>query len=268
MEFIKKNYEKVLLGLVLFGLVVAVAFLFILVRSERSAQKERTTQILRGSVKELPPPDVARVEKLIARADSQITLDFSTGNRLFNPERWLRLPSGQLYKHPLGAELNGLEIQRITPLNLVISLDRISESESGVRYGIGVLTEASPRVRRPMAIVSVGEKKEYGDKRESFTVREVVGPTNNPRALVLELSDAEQPITIASNSPYKRVEGYVAEMRYAAPQGSPISYKSRKGDVIRVGEEQYNVVDVAQNEVVLSAKSNNKKTTISYKTAP
>ena len=43
MEFIKKNYEKMLLGLVLLGLAVAVALLPFKIASERENSRECAT---------------------------------------------------------------------------------------------------------------------------------------------------------------------------------------------------------------------------------
>ena len=49
MQFLKKNYEKILLGLVLFGLVGTVVFLLFYVANEKQAQEERRTKIINRS---------------------------------------------------------------------------------------------------------------------------------------------------------------------------------------------------------------------------
>src|SRR5215831_2456760 len=104
MQFIKKNYEKVLLGLVLFGLVVAVGFLPFLIMNEREAQEVRRTQQFSFHVEPLPPIDTNRLDTAIQQAATPTRLDLSTTNRLFNPVRWLKGANGPL-KVPPGDEL-------------------------------------------------------------------------------------------------------------------------------------------------------------------
>ena len=56
MQFLKKNYEKILLGLVLLGLVVAAAYLPFRIDDEKQALHELRDKKFDYPVKPLPPP--------------------------------------------------------------------------------------------------------------------------------------------------------------------------------------------------------------------
>jgi hypothetical protein len=262
MQFLKKNYEKILLGLVLLGLVVAVAFLPFLIGNEKMAQEDRRNKKFAYDVKPLPPMDTNRYEMVLRQVATPLNLDLSTTNKLVNSVRWLKGPNGPI-KMPVGGELEKLEITRITPLYLVVSLETINTSESGVRYVIDVeqqaAAKANQRGRRPY-YVSVGDKKEL------FALREVKGPADNPTEFILELSDSGERISIARDKPFKRVDGYLADLRYSPENKSFLA--RRVGDKISIAGEEYNIVAISENEVVLSARSNGKKYTIRYNTAP
>src|SRR5215831_12762933 len=101
MQFIKKNYEKILLGLVLVGLVAVALFSIFLVSSERQKQEDRRTQILIRPVTPLPPPDLSTNEASLKRAQSPMTLSLSDNtHKLFNPVRWQKASDGHLIKNP------------------------------------------------------------------------------------------------------------------------------------------------------------------------
>ena len=268
MEFVKKNYEKVLLGLVLFGLVVAVAFLPFLVANEKQAQEDRRNKIFSQKVPPLAAPDLSGVVNLLKRAATPLTLDFSAPNRLFNPMDWQRTPDGRMVKVPTGGNAEKVEVTQITPLYFILTLDRIELTpDSEPRYGIGVEHEAN-RWRRGPYFVSKGEKKDYtgpSGKKESFTLAQVEGSPDNPR-LTLQSDDWPTPVTVTTNTPFKRVEAYSADLKFLLETNRPYLNR-REGDKISLAGEDYKIDKINQNEVILIAP-NEKKTTIRYNPPP
>lgn len=258
MQFIKKNWEKVLLGLVGFGLVVAVGFLPVMVANERARLVDLRNMILTRPVKPLEAVNLAPFDAVLRRVVTPIHLDFSTTNKLFNPVRWLRAVNGTIFPSPAGRELEKLDITKITPLYLVISLETISPSDLGTRYGIVVDDQAAQRAgqRRRQYFVS------KGDKKEAFALTNVKGPPESPSALVLELPDSDKPVEIAKEKPYRRVDGYMADLKY--PPDNRNYMNRRIGDRLYIAGEEYTVASINKDEVVLSAKSNGKKYTIKY----
>jgi hypothetical protein len=269
MQFIKKNYEKLLLGVVLLGLVAVAVFLLLKVGSEKQKQAERTNRIINRPVKPLPETDLGQTAELLKRGESTIVLNYSDNvHKLVNPVRWQKTVDGRLVKNPPGTSLEKMEILKITPLYFVLALEPVTTSESGTRYGFVIeqqaATKASFRGRRPY-YVSEGEKREYGETKQTFLLRSVGGAPENPE-VVLELSDLEKPVTISKEKPLRRVDGYMADMKFG-PENKTFTNR-RVGDPIVIAGEQYNIVAITESEVVLSAKSNQKKWTIKYDTTP
>ena len=260
MQFLKKNYEKILLGLVLVGLVVAVVFLLFLVSSEKQRLEELRNSIINRPVKPLEPPVLTAQEEMIQRATLPVVLDLSTTNRLFNPLRWQKSASGQPFISESGAAFKMLLVTKSTPLYFIISLDSVTMSDSGARYAIGVDQQAGAKPKGKRTVyASVGEKK------EPIILREAKGPPDNPTALILELTDTGEQISISKDRPFRRVDGYMVDMKYP-PENR--TFPARRIDsALFFGGNEYKVVAITQDEVVLSAP-NQKKWTIKFSAAP
>ncbi|MFO1476982.1 MAG: hypothetical protein U1F98_10070 [Verrucomicrobiota bacterium] len=263
MQFLKKNYEKILLGVVLFGLVAGVAFLPFQIDSEKTQLAEKRTSIINTQVKPIPDLDLSRSKAALQQGETPVSLDLASSNKLFNPVRWQKTSAtGQIFKNPQGSELERLQITGITPLHLVISLETVNASDSGVRYGISVEAQAAAKKAQQMKktfYVTVNEKK------DAFALREVKGQPDNPSSLTIELADSGEQASITREKPFKRVDGYMADLKYL-PDGR--TYMNRRvGDKVVVGGEPYNIVAITQNEVVFSAP-NGKKYSRPYNAVP
>ena len=102
-------------------------------------------------------------------------------------------------------------------------------------------------------------------ENDTFTLREVKTAPDDPTnaTVVLELNDTAQRATVAKDQPFRRVDGYVVDMKYA-PEAKTWTNR-RVGASLAFNGEDYNIVAITENEVVLSAKSNQKKWTIKYR---
>ncbi len=261
MQFVKKHYEKVLLGLVLVGLVAAVVSLVFLVQDEKEKLTDAANKIINQPVKQISPLDLSSNQAVVKLVSSPLVLDLSSTNKLFNPVRWLKSSDGRLIKVPAGSELEKLEVTRRTTLYMTISLESITPSDTGARYGIIVEQPSAPSSKRRRSyFMSVG------DKKDMFTLLSIKGAPESPTAVVLELSDTNDQISIGKGSPYKRVDGYMVDLRYS-PENKFFANR-RVGDKISIAGEEYTIANITENEVVLSARSNGKKYTIRYNAAP
>src|SRR3954452_9847109 len=111
MDFLKKHYEKVLLGLVLLGLTIAVALLPFLISGKRANLQAEREKILNPKIKELPPLEMAREEAAMQRAQAPIRLVLSGRHNTLNPVLWQKTPDGRLVKIQTGTELvEGVEV--------------------------------------------------------------------------------------------------------------------------------------------------------------
>ncbi len=260
MQFLKKNYEKILLGLVLLGLVGTVVFLLFYVTNEKQAQEDRRIKITTRPVKQLDPPVLTDAETLVQRAAQPVTLDLSTSNKLFNPMRWQKAADGHLFPSGDDRVAKLLQVTKSTPLYFTVSLDSVSAPDATTaRYVLGVDQQAGARPKGKRVLVLAN-----GEKKDPLILREVKGPPENPAALVLELTDTGDQISISKDKPFRRVDGYVVDLKYA-PENK--SFPNRRVDsTIFFGGNEYKIVVITQDEVVISAP-NQKKLTVKYSVA-
>jgi hypothetical protein len=258
MDFIKKNWEKVLLGAVLVGLLVAVVLLPLKIVAEKAALEEQKISIIERKAKEIPPLDLTEGRRAIERTAQQAALDLTTGHRLFNPVLWQRATDGRPIKVQEGNEVGvgAVEVLDLPPLYLVLTFDNVLTTDSGSRYAIGVEKQADAlrknRIKRQTYAA-------LGDSNDTFAIRDVVGPPADPTAVVLELTDTGERVTLKRDEPFKRVDGHAADLRYP-PENRTFAGK-RLGDTLTIARETYNIVAITKTDVVLSAPSG-KKTTL------
>ena len=267
MEFLKKNYEKVLLGLVLLGLAVAVGFLPFVISSQRQALQDLEDSVRPANVKPLTNLDLTIAETALKRSATPAMIDFGPPNRLFNPMPWQKAADGR----PIPVAKVGptaLTVTNINPLYLKLSLDSVNTDPSGnATYIIGVEKPGNTGNSKTRMQVSCTLNPPTKNAAKIFSMAEVKGKADDPSEIIVELVDSKERVSIGKNKPFERVEGYMADLRYEP--------EKKKWDFCRVGSntrpafngEEYNIVAITKDEVVLSAKSNGKKWTIKAHTA-
>jgi hypothetical protein len=267
MDFLKKHYEKVLLGVVLLGLAVAVAFLPFKIASEKQKLEDLRNQLIHPNVKPLTNLDLTGPEGVLKRMTAPVQLDFSAPNRLFNPMVWQKASDGHLIKvDSTNIGPNALVVTNRKELDLIITLDDVTVTDSGTRYRIGVKKEASPNSK------DWAKSQKYcklGDKNDTFAVRDAKAPADNPAnvTLTLELNDTGQQVKISKEKGFKRADGYTVDLKYP-PENKTFPPNRRVNQTLSFNGEDYTIVSITTNEVVLLAKSNQKKSTVRYNVAP
>jgi len=263
MDFLKKHYEKVLLGVVLLGLAVAVAFLPFKIASEKQKLEDMRNQLIHPKVKPLTNLDLALPDGVLKRVAVPALVDFSPPHRLVNPMAWQKAADGHLIKvDSTNIGPSAVAITKMAPLYLKLTFDSVTFSESGARCVIGIEKEAAlnPRDR-----TKTQKYCSLNTKTDTFTLRDVKTSPDNPTNVVsvaLELNDTGQRVTVTKDQPFRRIDGYVVDLKYA-PENKTWTGR-RVGASISFNGEEYNIVAITDNEVVLSAKSNQKKWTIKY----
>lgn len=258
MDLLKKHYEKIILGGVLLILAVGAALLPIMIGKERDDLNEKEQTIL-VPPKPLEPLNFATQQLAVVELRAAGNLDLSTSNKVFNPLLWQKTSDGRIIKLSTGEETGAkaLAVTKATPLYLNISLVGVNTSEAIPRYTINVEREAATdRNKR--------SKKPYfatvNNKNDAFVLREVSGPAESP-VLKLELVDDGEIIEISKEKPYQRVDGYMVDLRYTL-ENRPPWVGQRVGSTLTFGGETYNIVAITKTEVVVLAKSNQKKTPV------
>jgi hypothetical protein len=260
MDFLKKHYEKLLLALVVLGSVGLLVYMPIVIRQDR----EEATRHIEGTrkVAPLPEQDLSAQNQLVQRLGQPLTLDLDSTNKLLNPVEWQKTQDGQLVRRENIGE-RALVVSKITPLYLLIVLDKVETNELGARYSVGVQHQAAARAsqqRLQHHYVSIG------DKNDAFQLVSVDGPADNPQRLNLKLMDTGEAVTLQGTTPYQRVDGYSADLRYD-PEHKVFANR-RVGSTISFGGDDYIVVAIEADKVILSNQSNQKRIEFKYAVAP
>jgi hypothetical protein len=261
MDFIKKNYDKIILCAVLLGVIGFLVFLPFAISSEQEALHEVEIAVTSPSVRPLPPLDLTRQTNATQRVQSAAGFDFSNTNKLFNPIEWKRALDGTLIPVKTGSQpAADVVVAKIIPLYYVLSLDSVVTNGLAPRYVVGVEHQgaANPAQRRKQQrFVSPDDPK-----KDAFTLLQVKGVPENPDELVVKLADTGETVSIAPNKPYQRVDAYAADLRYDPEK--KIFPTKRVGSGISFAGGDYIVVAIDDDEVVLFDQSNQKKTTLRY----
>jgi hypothetical protein len=267
MDFVKKHYEKILLTVVLLGLVGALVFLPFLITKDQAKQEETRRGVLHPKVLPLPALDLSRQTNVTGRLQTPYVLDFTTTNRLFNPLQWQQKADGTwvpVKSGTIGPE--AVVVTKIAPLYLIIALDSVETNSlttnaQGARYVISVERQAAAMPGQR------GKRQHYasvGEKVDMFKVVEVKGSLEDQAQLqlVLQLADLQGRVMLSKDKPFRRVDGYMADLRYD-PEVKKWGAQ-RVGMSVKFAGDDYNIVAITQDGVILSARSNQKKTTRPY----
>jgi hypothetical protein len=256
MQFLKKNYEKILLAVIVLAALAVVLFLTILVSNEKKRLDDLTNSYLPKHPKAFPPLDLKAYQDLQVRAQTRVSLDFSSSNRIFNPVRWQMGRDGKIFPNPAGREIEKLQVTKLSPLHFIVSLESVSATPGlATHYGIGLTHEAA------LLVSQRSKKLTYAPLNETtngFTVLSAEGSEDDPTSVTLELSEPAQKVTISKEQPFKRVEGYSVDMFYQ-PENRHFLPNRRVGDVVNFAGESYKIIDIKESEVVLLQQSNQKQ---------
>ena len=260
MDLLKKHYEKILLGGVLLILVVSAALLPVMISGERDDLRSKADAIINLPPKPLTPLNVSTQEVILHQLEAGIRIDLTTSNKVFNPVLWQKMPDGRLLKIQTGEEIGplALAVTKQTPLYFTVTWDSASTNDAGVvRFGIGVERQASLEAAKR-------RKKQYfvnlGDKNDAFQLREAKAAADGGMELVLDLTDTGETVSVARDKPFKREDGYTVDLKYDPEKKTWTN--QRVGGALKLGAEDYNIVAITKNELVVLAKSNQKKTPV------
>jgi hypothetical protein len=257
MQFLKKNYEKILLAVVIVAALGVVAFLPIMVSQQKQKLDDLENQLIHRNPKALPPLDLSAIDTDLQRGKANVSLNLAGPHKIFNPVRWQMKAGGVIFPNPAGHEIDILDITKISPLYEVYSLESASVTPGlATHYGIGIKHEAAAAVsQRSPKITYVP----LNVTTNNFTVLSAQGPEEDPTGVTLEMADTHEKVTLSKDVPYKRVEGYQADLRYP-PENKDFKNR-RKTDPYPIcfAGECYKIVDIEESEVVLLQLSNQKQ---------
>ncbi len=264
MEFLKNNYEKVILSVVLLGLAVAAALLPIWVAGEKRALEDADNQITQTERKDLKPIDLATNQMVLQRVVKATALHLAGEHNLFNPVPWQRMRDGRLLPIRTGREIgpSALAITKIAPLYLRIEYDAPAPSTDTVQYRFRVIRETEKSAGKRVATYSAAPG---GAKNQIFILKEAK-PKDNPVEFTLELADSKEQVTVSKEKPYASVAGFTVDLKYG-PENLAFPSK-RVGDSLVFAGDTNKIVAITETNVTVAAASNTKRTTVAYTATP
>jgi hypothetical protein len=261
MDFLKRHYEKVILSVVLLGLAVVAALLPLRIQ----ANQEKVERAKSGPPKgksNYTPENLTTNLVLLQLAKDPPALDLGSWHYLFNPALWKRLPNKELVKiaNPDQLGPKSLAILNITRLYLRLEFKGAEGTPDKRFYRVIITREGSPSKsqRSPLPkLVTLNSKVD-----NLFIAREVVGPEDDPAALVVFLADSNQRVVLEKDQEFKSPVGFAADLKYE-PDGKQFLDK-RARDEIEFAGKKYKIIAITESEVTVADPSG-RPTTIQYK---
>lgn len=262
MEFLKKHYEKLILGAVLLGLAVAAFMLTVQVQSVREAISKNEQEIQGRKKKSIPPVDLSAGEAAVTRLSKPVVVQFAgPDHNLANPVPWGRDKSSNLFKivPGRGTGPDGLRVKQLNPLNLVIAYEETAGKGDELRYKFGITKEYAKQAaarRRNSLSVTVGAKSSDG----TFVLREVKGAKEDPSELVCELVETGESFTVTKERPFTKGFGYSVDLAYQIAKQD--FNGKRVDDQLSLSGSNYKIVAITKDEVVVSDPDTKKRSVI------
>jgi hypothetical protein len=185
------------------------------------------------------------------------------GHNVINPVPWQKTPDGRMVKaENAGDPVKALKVVNINPLYTIYSLESAGATEG--TYFIGVEREAAARPvdRRKKSALSTIEQK-----TESYILHKAAGGTPEHPLVNIELTDGSKPVEMSAEKPLKRISGFTADLSYP-PEKKVWAGRRQLDEVVFAGDrftvQAINSVANGEFEVILSARSTGKKTTIRF----
>jgi hypothetical protein len=271
MEFLKKlpallqqHYEKVLLGLALTALALAGVLLASQKQKEEEELKKYGTTVSKRTEFAYAAMTWSVYMDALKKATNTFDLDFGPPQLLFNPVKWQRssnAANGEInyIKIEKGNEVGpeALIVTGVTPLYLTIALEKPAGAAG---YFMSVTRDAAANValrRKRQFYLSLNGKDPTG----TFVLKEVKGDPDNPE-LVVELLDTAERASLTKDKPFQRIDAYKADLKY--PPENKTFTDRRRDDSLTLGSEDYILVVISPQELIVSARSNAKRTILKY----
>lgn len=262
MDFLKKHYEKILLGLVL----VVVMFLALQIPSAISAAKrdqdERERKIKNQATNAVVPVDVGPMQKSVQNLNSPVPTKFAEpAHNILNPVLWKKGARGEWVKIPTPEDaIRRLAIKEITPLRLTVLFEKeLKFSADTHRMKITITDESLvPRVRRRPQ--SREPKVKEGESNDLFKVIAVSGSADNPSEIKIELRKGAKQITLKRGETFSEVVAHEADLEYA-PENKTFN-DILVGGTISFNDERYKVIAITGSAVTIEGQTTPKRYTI------
>jgi len=217
-----------------------------------------------GPPPKTPPPkplDLSVYEQALAQITNPPTVVLSGAHNLFNPVTWKRKPNGDLIKIVKSGP-DALIVTNIIPLYTIISYDHPSGPGSSVYV---MMIAANVDLRQ----TNLRKRQEYARKDEKvksglYFVRGIKGAEDDPSEINLEIvRTGETNVWVSTNTPYKRAESYLADLKYDPDPTLPL-LKRKVNDEFKLDNEPYKIIEITNDAVRVQDRRTTKVTEIKW----
>ena len=267
-QICRQHYEKLILSAALLIFAVAVYFLYQYSIEERAAIRKIHEGFDELKVKGVRPVDISTGLAALKQAEHPAGVDFSHPHFLFNPLVWESRGGGDPVKLK-SADLIGARAMRLVKINpLLLSIAYGSASAASTEpdavisgywtIATNELFAVNSTKRVVKAFLTVGQTNSLAP----FSILEVKGDPKEPTDIVGELkTPVVEKFNFAPGKAFSKILGYEAELRYL-PTPARVYAGLRKGATVEIDGQNFKIVDITPNAVVLSDDSNGKQWSI------
>jgi hypothetical protein len=257
MQFLKKHFEKIILSAVLAGLGAAAVWLSMSVPEVKASLSAGLVSSPR--IRALPgvESNLTLLSNAVLNLTSAPVVTLTGEHNLFNPVTWKMRPDGYLFKMKV-AGVDGLAVTAIRPLYFTISL----AGQAGEGYR--VTTQPPSGAKASTQFVRVGEKP---TPLRPYTLVGTNAAPGNPSETTIQLLIPEtgETVSVTTNSPYKRVAGYEADLKYSGSDATNVFLKKHVEDQLLFSGESFRIIAIASNAVTVQDNRNTRRTVKEWK---
>lgn len=273
MEFLKNHYEKIILSAVLLLMAIAAVLLVLQVGSVEKELRAFRQDVVGQGGQSLPKSNPNVYKAILSNAQPPV-VDLGQVHKVFNPERWLRDPVGNLISGK-DVGVSRLQLLEVQPMQLKLEL-LIGGAPERPSYLVNITREYAVKTldQRPTKRSVTLNSTNYLDlpaSRQRFIVaRSIDGPPDNPTVAFdyQEPGKELQKLTLTKANPFSAVVEYGVKLLYPVekiffpnPLRKDWAWERKDSPLVFAGDTNI-IVEITTSNVVVKATSNDKTTTI------
>lgn len=273
MEFLKSHYEKLILGLVLLLMAVGAVVLVLEVGTVQEELQKFKAMSLGNDGNPPQQENLAELIKALTQVTNPPKVEFTKVHRVFNPDSWYVDTNGILIAGTnLGVDR--LVVQSITPQHLKVEFDQISSANAGresvrIKVTREFMKAPADQGKRTITLTlnstNSSNTLDPANKAQSPQLfpRKIGGTPEAPEVEFELVDPAKDPLKFALSKAqgFTHVVEHVAYIVYPV-ESNYVWRAARKGQSLIFAGDTNIVVDITATNVVVSAISNDKHTSI------
>ncbi len=257
MDFLKKHYEKIILGAILLGLAIVAAALPMAVADVRAQIQQNDAPPATKAAYQ--PMNLATQEMALARLKLPPKLKIVGENLTFNPVLWVTMPNGQLKKITPGERgPEALKVLRVAEIPYSIEFMRVAASSYHFVITTNIGVSGKPEKADRYVPNRIGERS----PGSFFILRAINGKPEDPDSFSLELNGTKQVVTVAKGLPFRRIQEYAVDLRYE-PENRNFR-DQREGGILLFENDAYKIVAINSAFIRFQSLLTGRQTTLQF----